>query len=330
MIRSFRIISYRILEGLEKYPPRKIYKGDKFFPRVENTLKNYGISTKKFQNELHAYLKDLSKNREWGNYWKQLPEYEDVKYKDEDLYFDKDRTLFPFLYKKFRRNTEWQELIRKMAREEVPSSYPDEDFEDIEDQILFITKPIWKKYVPEGFKPKFIPSAEFKKEWEKGEKEDSFFKALDKWIDPESGYHEKVSQAMRRGSTKKYSTFIENFAWGLKEWPSSSGIFYRGIEFISEKDKENFLKSIKKGSIFRPKSFMSTSKNKYLAYEFTGESKESVLLEIEGKTGKDISSYVETEDEEEVIFLPKIKFRVVDVGKDPEVEDLNIITLKEV
>jgi len=81
------------------------------------------------------------------------------------------------------------------------------------------------------------------------------------------------------------------------------GNVYRGIAIDDDKVEE-FLEKTKKGSIYFTPTFTSTTKEESVIQKFVG----NVKIEIESKTGRDISGF--NEKEKEVLFKNNVQFRV--------------------
>jgi hypothetical protein len=98
--------------------------------------------------------------------------------------------------------------------------------------------------------------------------------------------------------------------------PVHAGTVYRGVSFKSETEKASFIASLQKGHTV-DKGFLSTSKDAGVAVRFSREKsvKNSVLLVIKSKTGRDISSMSKFKKEKEVLMKPGVKLKFSSMGE---------------
>ncbi len=94
----------------------------------------------------------------------------------------------------------------------------------------------------------------------------------------------------------------------LRKMKGFSGTSYRGLTFKTEVERVAFLNRFKKGGVWKSKSFQSTTKNEWIAKGFA--EKKGVILQIRGKSGRNIAKYSEVPGEAEVLFTKGTSFRV--------------------
>ncbi|MCA2959605.1 MAG: hypothetical protein IOD12_05085 [Silvanigrellales bacterium] len=104
---------------------------------------------------------------------------------------------------------------------------------------------------------------------------------------------------------------------GLHKLPRFIGQVFRGAK-ITQGELEKF----RSKSIIEERGFLSTSISEYLAYRWAGSMKNEpvpgsgearAVFQIGSKTGRKISSFSASPNEEEVLFLPNTRFRAVEV-----------------
>ena len=104
---------------------------------------------------------------------------------------------------------------------------------------------------------------------------------------------------------------IDNLSRYLEVAPKTAGITYRGLA-LSEYDKDGFISSLNKGSIFNDKGFISTTLDKNQALKFGTTDRVKCLITIEGKNGVSISNLSDAKNEREVLFNKSTKMIVKD------------------
>jgi len=103
----------------------------------------------------------------------------------------------------------------------------------------------------------------------------------------------------------------------LKKMNGYNGTSYRGLAFRNESKRTAFLQQFKKGSIWNSKSFQSTSADERIAEGFSKglvpelANKKGVILQIKGKSGRDIAEYSGIgRIEKEILFKAGTPFKV--------------------
>jgi len=103
----------------------------------------------------------------------------------------------------------------------------------------------------------------------------------------------------------------------LDKMDGYSGVSYRGLAFGNETKRATFLRQFKKGSIWKSKSFQSTSADERIAEGFSKglvpelANKKGVILQIRGKSGRDIAEYSGIgRIEKEILFKAGTPFKV--------------------
>jgi len=126
----------------------------------------------------------------------------------------------------------------------------------------------------------------------------------------------KVKAAIDKGySVPILKATIKDINLGLKKLPGYKGTSYRGLSFEGEAVRASFLKQFKKGSVWKSKTFQSTSKSKGVAKRFTNSMEyksKGVKINFEGVSGRDIDAF-SGEAEREVLFAKGTPFKVVKV-----------------
>lgn len=114
----------------------------------------------------------------------------------------------------------------------------------------------------------------------------------------------EINQALRSGkdklaSDKKLISLIDK---ALDKSPKYEGLVFRKIDASPE-----LIEQLQKGKTFSDKAYMSTSKNKPRFY-----GSESIVMQIVGKSGVDISGVSHNSvSEQEVLFPRNAKFEVI-------------------
>ena len=128
---------------------------------------------------------------------------------------------------------------------------------------------------------------------------------------------------------KQALAFSKKLEKSLLKIDGHRGTTYRGLYWSSDERKVSleYLARFKPGKTVRFKALQATSKDVETAKSFTGsQGKIKVLLEIKGKTGRDVSKFM-SEAEDEVIFLKGSRFKVLAKTKKG---GMTRITLKEI
>ncbi|GMV42308.1 MAG: hypothetical protein AMXMBFR64_40240 [Myxococcales bacterium] len=119
----------------------------------------------------------------------------------------------------------------------------------------------------------------------------------------------KINAALRNGDPAelaKYDTYIKAAEAGLAQLPSFQGTVYRGAN-LPDAVLDNYVA----GQTVTEHAFTSTAASPSAA--FTGNTK----FVIQSKTGSDVSSLSLYKNEQEVLFSPGTKFKVLKVDVDP-------------
>jgi len=105
---------------------------------------------------------------------------------------------------------------------------------------------------------------------------------------------------------------IDSFNDSLQKLPIYSGVVWRGVKFSPDSEKIH-----QEGSIVSYPSFTSTTKNVKKVFKLTHS------LKIISHRGKDLSKCSEAPDEEEIIFSPETKFKVLQkIGNQIMLEEI--------
>lgn len=117
----------------------------------------------------------------------------------------------------------------------------------------------------------------------------------------------------------------------LPKLPKYRGATYRGLTFDDPQDAIRFLDGLETSGRFRDKSVMSASKGIGIAQKFAADDDRGILIKIISRTGADLSGVGDkmTGHEDEVLFGPKSKFKVVKVRKAKKESERHTVVLKE-
>lgn len=125
-------------------------------------------------------------------------------------------------------------------------------------------------------------------------------------------YHHFTTKGALEEASKVEKSLLKMNGW--------SGKSYRGMKFETVKEKQTFLKQFcNTNDVHKFKAFQSTSKDKEIAKFFMrGEPKtKSVLFEIAGKSGRDVSTLSWSgKQEAEILFMKGASFKVMKVVKN--------------
>lgn len=149
-------------------------------------------------------------------------------------------------------------------------------------------------------------------------------KAEEKWlrIYTSLGYEDIVT-AQLGGPMRQFGKLTKEAALkaakvierGLKKLPGKTGRAFRGLKFDSVADQTKFLQEFKIGQVHEFQAFQSSSASREVAQAFMSRQKpgQSVLLRIEGKTGRDVVNFSRRKEEVEVLFMRGAKFNVTKI-----------------
>lgn len=98
----------------------------------------------------------------------------------------------------------------------------------------------------------------------------------------------------------------------LKKLPGTKGEFFRGLKFDTVEDQARFLADMKPDSVYKFGAFQSTSADRAVAESFmrAGKKKQSIMMVIDGKSGRDVRDFSRNANEAEVLFMPGSTFKV--------------------
>ena len=180
----------------------------------------------------------------------------------------------------------------------------------------------WEDGVPESEKPKEpkdvrgIPTKANGKKLTQEDKEliNSYTDANYLNIVPaQRGVAMPESAWLTRAEALKEAKQLES---ALLKLPGIKGEAFRGMAFKSAKDKAAFLKKFKPGGVWKADSFQSASQSMSVTDEFIRAKRHPVLVEIQGKTGRNVMKWSENQWEEEVLFMKGSQFKILSVIDD--------------
>jgi len=116
----------------------------------------------------------------------------------------------------------------------------------------------------------------------------------------ESPFYKELNRAMRNKDYEKYLDYIFYLSTTLTKLPSFAGSVYRGIDCKMQYPI---------GKVITWSGFSSATRNPQSALSFL-KSEEGTLFLINAKTAKIVSEFA-PEAEDEVLFLPNTKFRIL-------------------
>jgi len=116
----------------------------------------------------------------------------------------------------------------------------------------------------------------------------------------ESPFYKELNRAMRTKDYEKYLDYIFYLSTTLTKLPSFAGSVYRGIDCKMQYPI---------GKVITWSGFSSATRNPQSALSFL-KSEEGTLFLINAKTAKIVSEFA-PEAEDEVLFLPNTKFRIL-------------------
>ena len=167
--------------------------------------------------------------------------------------------------------------------------------------------------VKAGFDPNQARSADGT--WgAEGEMTDKDHEAIIHYTD--EGFNDMNKHLRNWGSVHgiaKVEQDIENLKTALNKLPDWQGTVYRGLDLGGiNMNMEQLIK--RRDGIISFSSFLSTSQKMTFPNDILegGRGGGKYLFEIISKRGKDVEEYVYLSGEQEVIFLPKTKFKVLD------------------
>lgn len=132
---------------------------------------------------------------------------------------------------------------------------------------------------------------------------------------------EAVNGALRDGHEPEFASLLKAV---LQKMPPFVGQVYRGSD-LSKKERERY----QPGRIVHEPTFLSSSRQKRIAYQFCGNSMFSLLSWERGRSVERLSKFGSnsSQNEKEVLFLPGTRFRVLGVTKE---RSYTLIRLEEV
>ncbi len=120
----------------------------------------------------------------------------------------------------------------------------------------------------------------------------------------------------------------------LQKAPKFQGTSYRGISFLKEVDFNEFANSLKEGSVLTDLGFLSTTADHSQLDSFISKSEYNVRIEILGKKGVYLANLSSQEDEKEILFPRKTKFKVKSIERNKTILGLSrninlLLTIEE-
>ena len=114
--------------------------------------------------------------------------------------------------------------------------------------------------------------------------------------------------------------YVDSAQHGLAKMPKYVGRSARGMSF-DEAELQKVLSTYRKGAVVEDSAFVSSSYGEQAAFDG------NVFMQINGRTGVNISSFSKYNREREVLFMPGTRFRVDNVVQS---NGTYVITVTEV
>ena len=142
----------------------------------------------------------------------------------------------------------------------------------------------------------------------------------------EDGY-DGLNTRLRANTGVNDSEFGKYLDRTLSKLHNYEGIVHRAVN-LTNAELQKYKDAKENSGILVEYSFISTSKSKFIAYQFG----KSCRFRIFSKHGKDIEDFAKygsahPQNEKEVLFRPNTRFRVLDITIE---KDYTLITLEEV
>lgn len=109
------------------------------------------------------------------------------------------------------------------------------------------------------------------------------------------------SDLWRRRKTR-FQADIDNLSKSLDALPAFEGVTYRGVPLEDAARREAFIDQITRAGGYQHLGFMSTSFDKKQAVTVFAQGREKVLLELHGRSGRNISGLGKYDNEQEILF----------------------------
>lgn len=136
-------------------------------------------------------------------------------------------------------------------------------------------------------------------------------------------FYDQINTYLRNGkkpSDELYNSYINIASKGLNKLKSFEGDVYRGSG-LNEAAFNTYVKALNNGKPVIEKAFFSTSK------DITKKFDKNTIYKIKSKTGKLVEELSEYQSEQEVLFKPNTKFKIIsaiknDFGFEIEMEEI--------
>jgi len=123
--------------------------------------------------------------------------------------------------------------------------------------------------------------------------------------------YEQLNEDLRDGKPNEYEVYLNE---ALDKLPDYERVIFRGAD-LTQRQIDEYEKCCLEGELIIKPAFISASQSYFIAQQF---SKGSVVFEIKSLTGKAIgqlSFYQGSQNENEILFKSKCKFKVFAVDK---------------
>lgn len=133
-----------------------------------------------------------------------------------------------------------------------------------------------------------------------------------------------LNARLRSNNGSYLSKYGQYLKFALDKIPNHLGIVYRGVN-LSKGELAVYEDAFKNKKIITEAAFLSTTKSILIANMFRGNTLFTILSK-KGKSIEDVSKYGQSQNEKEVLFEYKSKFKVLDFTKNG---NLTLIQLEE-
>lgn len=144
--------------------------------------------------------------------------------------------------------------------------------------------------------------------WKSKNIQKSWIYAINKYTNSEYDFYKDLNYELRNNNlTSKNKIWLREFEKALDKLEDEKWFFYR---WMDSKTQKEILNNMDIWEIYSDKWFISTSKNIYISEDFSWNN--GITLEIKWKTWKSIQKFSYTPDEDEVLFKPWTKFKLIE------------------
>lgn len=127
--------------------------------------------------------------------------------------------------------------------------------------------------------------------------------------------YEAINERLRLSNGEEIDEFGKLLMKALNKLPNLIQLVYRGAN-LTTTEIDRYVDALEKNTLLKEHSFISATKSRFIAMAFG-----NVFFRIFSKTGKDVEKVTKfglygTSNEQEVLFIPNRKFRILEVKKE--------------